>query len=294
MKKFLKKIYGNRKKYSAIRFYFMFLYKHKYLPDFKNPLTFSEKISHRKKYWKNELFSRCSDKIEAKKYVSKIIGNEFIIENYFVGKKISAGCLRRIIVKHGPVVIKANHNSGPVYLVDENTCEKDISIICSDINNQIEEDYGQISGETWYSEIIPKVLVEKRLTPEKDLKSLLDYKFHVFNSDGNKKVVIQIDYDRNTIHTRSFFDENLNWIPMGLKYPITRTVQKRPKNFGDMVKIAKTLSLPFSYVRVDLYNNDGNIYFGEMTFAHGSGSEEFSTFAYDNWMGQLWKSDPRF
>ncbi|WP_257969118.1 ATP-grasp fold amidoligase family protein [Vibrio parahaemolyticus] len=56
-----------------------------------------------------------------------------------------------------------------------------------------------------------------------------------------------------------------------------------------MLKVARELSKEFSYARVDLYNVSGQVYFGEMTFAHGSGLERFTTKAHDKWMGALWE-----
>ncbi len=60
-----------------------------------------------------------------------------------------------------------------------------------------------------------------------------------------------------------------------------------------MLIIAKKIARNFSYVRVDLYNLEGQIYFGEMTFSHQGGHCRFSNYCYDLWMGSLWKGDPR-
>lgn len=76
--------------------------------------------------------------------------------------------------------------------------------------------------------------------------------------------------------------------------PTIRSYVQRPENYEKMVEIAKILAEPFSYVRVDLYNVSGAIYFGEMTFAHESGGGEFTSKGYDLWMGNLWQGDPRY
>jgi hypothetical protein len=60
-----------------------------------------------------------------------------------------------------------------------------------------------------------------------------------------------------------------------------------------MLELAKTLAKDFSYARVDFYNIDGKIYFGELTFAHESGDAGFNSYAYDKWLGDLWQQDPR-
>lgn len=63
-----------------------------------------------------------------------------------------------------------------------------------------------------------------------------------------------------------------------------------PKNFKNMVDIAKKLCEGFEHVRVDLYNIDGKIYFGEMTFTNGSGFETITPEEYDYKLGELWKN----
>jgi len=91
----------------------------------------------------------------------------------------------------------------------------------------------------------------------------------------------------------SYFDENLNWLPFHGQYPSIVTKISKPKNYEIMLGYAKVLASDFSYVRVDFYNIEGVIYFGELTFAHANGSSYFSDKSYDEWMGNLWQGDPR-
>jgi hypothetical protein len=71
-----------------------------------------------------------------------------------------------------------------------------------------------------------------------------------------------------------------------------KTTIEKPENYEKMISMAKQLAYPFSNARVDLYNVDGKILFGEVTFAPGSGRGRFSSIVYDRWMGQLWMGDP--
>jgi hypothetical protein len=274
-------------------FLFKFIKKNKYLPDFHNPKTFNEKINYRKRNAEHKLFSVCADKIEAKRWAAEIIGDEFIIENYYVGKSITPSKLKEIISEKGDCLVKANHNSGPVHLLTPSSTVEQIDRACFSVNEQLKVDFGKLSGEPWYSEIQPRVLVERCLRPEPGETDIRDYKFHVFKQkDGNSKIVLHIDFDRYTNHNRSFFDEQLNWLPFAIKYPAIRREIEKPKSYDKMCELAKILAKPFSYARVDFYNVAGSIYFGEVTFAHESGAGDFTMYAYDLWMGKLWQGDP--
>ena len=97
-----------------------------------------------------------------------------------------------------------------------------------------------------------------------------------------------MDFERDTNHHRSFFDESLNWLPFSVKYPTFVQKMSPLKNFDEMLTIAEAISSPFCYSRIDLYNLDGMVFFGEVTFAPGSGLETFSDKSYDYWLGAQW------
>ncbi len=261
-----------------------------YIPNFKIPTTFNEKIQYRKRFGNHELFSLCSDKFEVKSYVANKISDKIVIDNYFVGNEISLDKLKEIVQIHGSVVAKLNHDSGSVYLIDKSTPESDLIFFVDELNKAIYRDYGTKSGESWYSKIDAKIIVEKQLEKNSN-GELPDYKFHVFTMGSEQKVILHVDFDRYSSHNRSWFDEDLNCLPFAMGYPNIRTNIKIPENYRKMVEISKELAKPFSYARVDLYNVDGDIYFGEITFAHGSGFERFTTKYHDKWMGNFWKGD---
>lgn len=274
-------------------FILAFVRKNRYIPNFKFPKTYNEKINYRKSNSSNKLFSICSDKIKVKDWVSDLGYNELLIETYFTGKNIEYKKVKSLLLQYGDILVKANHNSGPVCLLTTDASDEDIAKVCDEINSQLLVDYGKIKREPWYSDIEPAVLVEKRIKPVLGDRDLNDYKFHAFKQkDGTFKILLHIDFERSANHNRSFFDENLNWLPFSVEYPCLVTEIDKPKNFEKMLEIVKDLAQPFSYVRVDLYNVDGVIYFGELTFAHGSGAEKFTSEEYDLWLGSLWECNP--
>ncbi|OOF20252.1 glycosyltransferase [Salinivibrio sp. IB872] len=289
MKETLKKVGFIRNLY----FWLRFVYNNRYIPNFKNPRTYNEKVNYRKKNANHPLFSTCADKIAVKDYVASKIGEKYIIPTLFTGSCITVKKARSLLEEHGDCLLKANHNSGPVYLLTTDMTQVDLKAACDDVNHQLTIDFGKYQREPWYSEIKPQVLVEKRIYPENGEKDLKDYKFHVFKQgDNGHKILLHVDYDRSTNHNRSFFDEGLNWIPFSMKYPCVKSSIDEPDNYEEMLYLSKVLSEPFTYVRVDFYNVGGKIYFGEMTFAHENGRGDFSSKEHDLWMGNLWQGDP--
>lgn len=266
-----------------------FIFKLGYFPNLKNPISYNEKINYRKNNITNDLFTICSDKIRAKDYVKNILGDDVIIENYYEGNSIDIHIIKKIINDKGDIVLKTNHNSGSVYILNRNSTDKEILDACTDIIKQLKIDFGKLTGETWYSKIKPKVLIEKRLFNTNNDEDIQDYKFHVFKQKNKKpKVFFHIDFDRSKNHNRSYFDAELNWLPFSVFAPSIKTQIQKPLNFEKMKEMAILLAEPFSYVRVDFYNIDGKIYFGELTFAPGSGLSAFSNKKYDFWFGRHW------
>ncbi len=291
----LKKILKEVKFIRDVSFTVNFLLLNKYIPNVNKPKTYNEKINYRKKNFKNPLFSLCSDKVAVKDYVEKKVSKDIVIPNLFIGESVSLEVVKKLLLEHESFLLKANHNSGPVYSLSSEMSDNILRDACDDINRQLSIDFGKYQNEHWYSNIKPKVLIEKRIYPEKGERDLKDYKFHVFKrADGSLKILLHVDFDRSNNHNRSFFDEDLNWLPFSTYVPSIHTKMIRPKNYDVMLDIVKKLSEPFSYVRVDLYNVDGYIYFGELTFAPGSGLSPFTSKGYDLWMGNLWENDPSY
>lgn len=289
-----RKLYRNSSLLRRWWFWINFVKKNKYIPDFKNPKTYNEKINLRKKEPRNPLFSVCADKVRAKEYVAENISPEIVIPNYYVGESITADQLKAIIVEHGDCLLKASHNSGPVYMLTRKSSDTEIRRAVEGTMQQLEVDFGKQVNESWYSNIKPQILVEKRLMPEDGESDIRDYKFHVFKKkNGGVNTFVAIDFDRATNHTRSFFDRDFKYMHLSTYVPSVITQVDRPKNYEKMLSLAEKLAEPFSYVRVDFYNVNGDIYFGEMTFAPGSGVlGSFESYNYDLWMGRLWEKDP--
>lgn len=295
IKSMLRTLYRNSTLLRRWWFWLNFVKNNRYIPNFKNPKTYNEKINHRKNDPKHELFSICADKIAAKDYVAKQISTDIIIPNYYVGDDISFETMKSILDEKGDCLLKANHNSGPVYLLTTQSTDKEIKHAVDDVNHQLTIDFGKLQNETWYSDIKPRVLVEKRLDPEPGETDIRDYKFHVFKQvDNSYKIILEVHFDSSWNHNISYFTHELEWLPITVELPNIYTKIDIPLNYEKMLDHAKKLAESFTYVRVDFYNVEGAIYFGEMTFAKTSGAAIFMHKMYDLWLGNLWQGDPRY
>jgi len=294
-RKIRRKIYRSSPLLRRGWFWLNFVKKNHYLPDFKNPKTYNEKLNLRKRDPKHPLFSICADKIRAKEYVAEKIGQEIIIPNYYVGENIDFDTMKQIIEEKGDCFLKANHNSGPVLLLTTDSTDEEIRSAVENVQQQLAVDFGELANEPWYSDIKRGILVEKRLPHQEGESDIRDYKFHVFKQkDGSFKTFCAIDFDRAVNHSRSFFDKNFTWINIKSHVPSIYTAIEKPVNYEKMWHMAEILAEPFSYARVDFYNNGGHIYFGEITFAPGGGSSKFNDKDTELWFGSLWQQDPRY
>lgn len=256
-----------------------------YWPNIRQPQTFNEKIQHRKFYDSpNPLFSVCADKFRVRQYVAEKIGEQYLIPLLDVVETPEALNLKAYGERF---VVKTTHDSGGVFICQRDQVNK-VSL-CKKLHKHLSRDAGKRRNEYWYSAIKPKIIVEQCLTDENG-RLPEDYKFHIFNKGNQKTFYLQVDYDRHEQHKRSIYDANGQLTQIGLKKPVYTKPLANIQNYSKMVELAEKLAAEFSYVRVDLYNLNGQIYFGELTFGHGSGFERFSKKEFDQQWGQLWGS----
>lgn len=239
----------------------------------KSPKTFCEKINWLKINWKRPEFSELVDKVTAKEYVEKIIGEEFIIPTIQVANDINKVNFK-ILPKQ--FVIKCTHDSGGVFIC-KNKEKFDIDSIKEKLRQNLERNFFNITREYPYKNVTPRILIESFL--EDSLNTdLNDYKFYCFNG---KAEYCQLIANRSINETIDFYDRNWNhqeFVGLTLSniHP-SNTVHIRPMNYDKMLEISDKLanSIDSPFVRIDLYNIKGRIYFGEITFYPASGMGKF-------------------
>ncbi|MBO6101758.1 MAG: hypothetical protein J6P03_00705 [Opitutales bacterium] len=225
------------------------------------PREFTMKLEWLKHFDKNPLMPEYADKVEVKRHMSKIIGDEFLIKTLGVYDKASEIDFDKLPNKF---VLKTNNASGTNIIVADKS-KLDIDSAREKLDLWLKQKFGEKEHEWQYLQIKPKILCEEFIETEDG--ELSDFKFFCLN--GKVRFAWK-DIGRFTKNkARAIFDAGWNRIPMTL---FTRNYEgdvPKPKNYEKMVEIAEKISQPFKEVRVDLYNVDGKIYFGETTFFSG-------------------------
>ena len=213
------------------------------------------------------------DKYKVREFVSNVIGEEYLIPLLGAYDKPEEIDYEKL---PNQFVLKLNHGSGYNIIVKEKNKEN-INNINKKLNKWIKEDYYKIKKEYQYKNVKKKIVCEKYINDSKG--ELLDYKFFCFNG---KPEFVKVDFDRFQNHKVNFY--NSNWELLNLQetgWGNNKNKVDKPKNFSEMLEIARKLSTKFQFVRVDLYNVDGKIYFGELTFTPASGKHSFTPLEKD-------------
>ncbi len=239
-------------------------------PNFKNPTEFNERLMalNLKNYRDDKirkLIIQCADKFAVREYVEKKGFGDILVECYGVYDKFDDIDFEKL---PDQFVMKTTNASGQNYI-----CLDKSKMDIPAVKKQFEEwmggtkDFGLTTGEWHYSQIKPRIIIEKYMSMLGENMSLVDYKFHCINHQVYGEYVC---YDRivNT-HTVNYDHYDADWNLTDGVYPQFHPTQRllpKPQNFEKMKEIAVALSSDFDYVRVDLYDIEGKIYFGEMTF----------------------------
>lgn len=252
-----------------------------YKLDIKNPQSFNEKIQWLKLNDIHEEYTNMVDKVAVKEYVKCTVGIEYVIPTIGVWDSIENIDWASLPEQF---VLKVNNDSSGVIIC------KDKSLLnipqCIEIlKKKGNRDYSKVALEYPYHGVPHKFFAETYLVDESGTE-LKDYKVFCFNGEPR---FIQVDSCRFTSHKRAFYDTEWKKMPVQLKYPQLQTVLPKPQSLEKMLNIARKLSQGKPFVRVDLYDSFGKVYFGEMTFFPGSGFEAFSPQEWNNVFGKLLK-----
>ena len=261
--------------------YFLLLHR---WPDLKNPKRFTEWIQLYKMKYRNPDMLKCVDKYSVREYIGNHIGSKYLVNLYQVcenANEIDFNLLpQRFVIKS----TSGGNGDNVIVVKDKNTI--DISYIISKVNSWRAKDYSKTSREWAYTEAVahPRIIVEEYL--ENTSTSLDDYKFFCFEG---KFRYLSIDKDRYANHTRAFYDQDLKFLPevIGTAYQIVEKAPELPSNINEMIHIAESLASRFPFVRVDLYNINGKIYFGELTFYPASGYSRYVPDSFDMRLGSF-------
>jgi hypothetical protein len=249
--------------------------------DFKHPTRFTEKLQLYKMKYRNPVMAQCVDKYDVRKFVEgKGLGH---ILNKLYGVYDSAKEIDFDTLPDKFVIKSTTGGGGLKVIVVKDKSQSDLDDIKLKVAAWGMHRQGAVSsGREWaYSGMgCTRIIIEKYLE-NSQVGELTDYKFFCFN--GEPKCV-QVDTGRFDGHHQNYYD--MQWQSLGVHctYP-EGDPQPKPLNFEEMKRMAGILSKEFPFVRVDLYNVDGVVYFGELTFYPSSGYGKFHPDSFDFTLG---------
>ena len=261
------------KPYLQLIYYYHF---HRFA-NLRHPRTFNEKLQWLKLYDRRPEYITMVDKYAVKEYVASKIGEEFIIPTLGVWNKPEEIDFDSL---PNQFVLKWNHDSKSVVICSDKS-SFDPETAKRKLRHGAEVN-GYWYGREWpYKGVKPRIIAEKYLEQDNpEHQDLTDYKFFCFNGEPK---FIQVIQDRSTLETIDFFD--LDWkhqefIGLSKKAVSATKLPQRPTNLDEMIKVASELSKGIPFSRIDLYNVDSHVYFGEVTLYPASG---LGSFHPDEW-----------
>lgn len=235
--------------------------------DLQCPKTFSEKVLFLKLYYHNPLLTLCADKFYVDSYV-KLCGYESILKKrYGVYSRPEEIEWDKMPDKF---FLKCNHLSGNNIAVNKKSDDLDIVYLNRLFGILLKRNYYYSDFEWCYKNIEPKIICEEWLE-DKNGNLPVDYKFYCFEGEPKYFMVSYGEFDHRVRNHKFDMDGNSIDSLFKEKEAVDKDSIIFPDNFSDMKEIVKVLCKPFPHVRVDLYNIDGKIYFGELTFYSGGG-----------------------
>ena len=248
----------------------------------KNPTTFNEKIQWMKFNYRFPLQSVVSDKLLVRDYVKEKIGKEYLIPLLGKWKKFDEIDFDMI---PDQFVLKCNHDSGGLVVCRDKSA-LDYKKAKNKIEKSLESNFYTIGREYQYRNIKPMILCEKFIS--ENGKVPMDYKIYCFNGKPDVMLVCRNRFSNDSHKAEYlFYDQNwkfLTWIKGDEKKKDPKL--PRPENLDEMLEVAKKLSEDFIYARIDLYNVNGKIYFGEITLSPNSGFYSGLTEETDRILGE--------
>jgi len=249
--------------------------------DLDNPQTFNEKLQWLKLYDRKPLYTTLADKYAVRQYIKDKIGEEYLIP--LVGGPWKSFDEIDFDALPSQFALKCTHDSGGLVICRDKS-KLDIDAARKKISRCLKRNY-YLSGREWpYRNVPPQIIAEQYIEDTKT-KELRDYKF--FSFDGAAKVMyIVTDRASETEKMKyDFFDMDFQHLPFTTDHPNANVPPEKPTAFNEMKELANQLSEGIPQARIDFYEVDEKVYFGEITFFHDSGMVPFEPDEWDMILG---------
>lgn len=263
---------------------FMFRFRMGQKLDFKNPKTFSQKLQYLKIHDRKPIYSVMVDKLRANEYVKEKCGSQVkfakILGEWDRFEDINFGLLPE------KFVLKCNHNSGCAVICTDKSLFDNVKYsnsVKKKLNFAVKHNYFWAFREWPYKDITPKIIAEEYICDSTG--KLPDYKIFTFN--GQAKLIYVRTIDIPDIQYEDFFDISKNHLDICDEYPMAPEVPMLPDTINQMLTFAEQLSEGTKHLRVDFYDVNGDVYFGELTFFHECGFAQLKPERWDSILGSF-------
>ena len=249
--------------------------------DLRNPRSFNEKLNWLKLNDRRPEYSMMVDKYLVKDYVAGIIGKEYIIPTLGVWDRPEDVDFDALPQRF---VLKCNHNSGLGMVICRDKSSLDREAALEGLRKGLAQNYYRCQREWPYKNVRRRIIAEEYLEDDAS-GSLPDYKFFCFDGEV-MALFIATGREKGEEATRfDFFDAEFRHLPFTNGHPNADVTPSRPECFEEMKSLAAKLSAGLPCVRVDLYQCNGKVYFGELTFSHWAGFKPFVPREWDYTFG---------
>jgi len=246
-------------------------------PDLDHPAGFNEKILRKMLDDRRPLLTLFSDKLRVRDYVRRVAPGLALPTLYWWSSR--ADSLPFDSLPH-EFVLKANHGSGWNYIVESKPDRRRADLVRL-ARRWLKSDF-TIVGREWAYRNIRRAVYAEQLLRGRDGAVPPDYKLFVF---GGKLRLIQVDRDRFTRHTQVLYDSDWRYIE-GTVAALQGPPMERPPSLSLMIESVEALSAKLDFVRIDLYEIDGRVYFGELTSSPNKGLSPFRPRSLDRLLGE--------
>lgn len=245
-----------------------------YRLNLKNPMTYNEKLQWLKINNRESIQAIHADKFKVRDYIARTVGDEFLVPLIGVYSSVDEINWTNLPEKF---VIKCTHGSSSNIICADKS-KLNINKARHNLKKWMKRNWFWYGREWPYKHMEPKIICEKYLED-----NITDYKFMCFNGEPQ---LIQIHKNRGgENHTLDFYDVDWKRTDIRRDKAVSNEIISKPQNLSKMIKLAKHLSQNEIHVRVDFYEVDGKIYFGEKTYFSASGFAPFLKYEYDKLLG---------
>lgn len=248
----------------------------------KHPVTFNEKLQWLKLYNRRSQYRIMVDKYAVKQYVQDVIGKDLVIPTIGVWDRFEDidfdSLPNRFVLK------TTNGAGGGGVVICRDKKSFDLKQARKKLDSSLKVDIYKTTKEWPYKGLRRRIIAEQYLEDESG--ELHDFKFFCFNG---KARVFKLDFGRFTEHHANYYDSKGKLLPFGEAGlpPVPQKMLHIPQNLSSMIDVAEKLSQGIPFLRVDLYNVNGHIYFGELTFFPASGFGRFTSEEWDAKLGLM-------